>query len=164
MLTHEMYILGTAAHLCRFPSCCAFNDFSKVNDVQGFIDGMYLCYMAIVSQIPNNCQYRNWEPIFAKLSSCETLDSGKSFTPKKDYVPCWNHAQATSCYLSILGTDEHKPIERLREVCRRSWSLIKDRYELEGVWGFHFWAAFYAEIDTSAFFSLDDDAERGVDN
>ena len=150
------FMLGTAAHLCQFPTSCRFISDMETDkgNVQQFVNELFTsCVLWKHSQ--RGEVYTDFEPTLAELASIEAKydENGVlSFVPKQDYAPCWTHNEATQNWLEMLGTVEGELVERQRKICAAISPIIPKYESYEGLYSYHIWQAFFAEIDTFAYY------------
>lgn len=147
-------MLGTAAHLCQFPTACRFIADMETDkgNVQQFINELFVSCVLWVDARRGEV-YTDFQTVLAELASIEARHDENnvlSFVPKQDYAPCWTHSEATLSWLDMVGTAEGELVERQRKICAALSPVIPKHEDYEGLYSYHIWQAFFAEIDTFA--------------
>ena len=153
------FILGLAAHLCKFPTACRFVDDMSPTPchIQEFLNSLYTGYRNLEKQC-GEYKYVNFRKELAELSTYVEDDDPKVLTfhatDAKDVD--WTQTEATCAWLSMLGTPEGDIVERQRKLCKAIAPVIPKYDGYEGLYSFHLWGAFWAELDCSALVEFED--------
>ena len=157
-MNKRTFILGLAAHLCKFPTTCRFVDDipTKPGDIQEFLNSLYTGYRNLEKQ-GAKFNYVNFRHVLAELSTYVEADNTVVlyFHANEKSVD-WTHTEASCAWLSMLGTPEGEIVERQRKICKAIAPVVPKYDELEGLYSFHLWGAFWSELDCSALVEFED--------
>lgn len=157
-MNKRTFLLGLAAHLSKFPTSCRFVDDigTKPGNIQEFLNSLYIGYRNLEKQ---GAKYTsvNFRKELAELSTyVEDPDSTVLYFHANEKTVDWTQTEATCAWLTMLGTNEGEVVERQRKLCKAIAPVVPKYDELEGLYSFHLWGAFWSELDCSALVEFED--------